>query len=651
MLAVVATFVAALGHRAHRAPPRGARRRDRPERRAVRRDLGARLRPLGADDRGLRARRHRSTSSRCSTPRWRRGARGSRAPQPRVRNSSAAARSWACSSSRSRSRSDRAFPARAVRAWIQYRSLGTGSGSNVLNVTSPLVSVRAKLNGKESTHEVFTVRTTEPKGDYWRVIALDQFQDDGWGLNSDQRSATELPGATHARGYDARHPDVPPRRHRRPLAAGRVPPDPHRRAGFAGAPRLDLAVPRQPARRAQLHGAVRGREPRPVGARSGHVRRPRTDVGRPRAPRATSRAGPAASPRSSPPTATTPYDKALALMKSFQSAPFTYDTTVDLGTTANALDKFLFETHRGFCEQYRGRVRRARAVDRAPDARRGRLPAGHARPGRALARRRRRTRTPGPRCGSATRWAGTGSSRRRGAPTRSTGLGTKSPGGRGATTTTTTTRADERARRPRRRRSPRRRSDSQIHVQPPPTTVDVVAHRRARRHRRPRGARDRRPARSSCSSRCSAFGAWRRTRRRRHDPDDRRRVLGAWTEALERLDGGRASIAGRRRRRSSSRCVRRPRSARAPPVRRSWTWRACTPPRCTRPTRRRRPRPTRPGRRSTRSSAALRATRAADPPLAGPLRSGLGAGARRAATRRRSGRADGAGRPTSLRAD
>ncbi|MDQ1449298.1 MAG: hypothetical protein QOC79_2269, partial [Actinomycetota bacterium] len=32
-----------------------------------------------------------------------------------------------------------------------------------------------------------------------------------------------------------------------------------------------------------------------------------------------------------------------------------------------------------------------------------------------------------------------------------------------------------------------------------------------------------------------AFGAWRRTRRRRHDPDDRRRVLGAWTEALEQL--------------------------------------------------------------------------------------------------------------------
>ena len=61
-------------------------------------------------------------------------------------------------------------------------------------------------------------------------------------------------------------------------------------------------------------------------------------------------------------------------------------------------------------------------------------------------------------------------------------------------------------------------------------------HARARDHRR----------RSSCSRSLvgallavrrarSRSRAWRRTRRRRHDPDARRRVLGAWTEALERL--------------------------------------------------------------------------------------------------------------------
>src|SRR5262249_3083638 len=61
------------------------------------------------------------------------------------------------------------------------------------------VSVKAKLSGT-SNQEVFSVSTTEPRGDYWRVIALDQFHDDGWGLNSEQKSASKLPGPMHAAG-------------------------------------------------------------------------------------------------------------------------------------------------------------------------------------------------------------------------------------------------------------------------------------------------------------------------------------------------------------------------------------------------------------------------------------------------------------------
>ena len=52
-------------------------------------------------------------------------------------------------------------------------------------------------------------------------------------------------------------------------------------------------------------------------------------------------------------SATTPFDKAAALESYFQrSHIFTYDPTVDLGASPNALDKFLFDTHRGFCEQF-----------------------------------------------------------------------------------------------------------------------------------------------------------------------------------------------------------------------------------------------------------------------------------------------------------
>ncbi len=39
-------------------------------------------------------------------------------------------------------------------------------------------------------------------------------------------------------------------------------------------------------------------------------------------------------------------------MNVFHAPPFSYDTRVNLGTTADALDKFLFSTHKGFCEQY-----------------------------------------------------------------------------------------------------------------------------------------------------------------------------------------------------------------------------------------------------------------------------------------------------------
>ena len=79
------------------------------------------------------------------------GARGSRAARTAGRSSSRGGASRARSSCSPRSRSARRVPARAARAWIRYRSLGSGSGSNILNVTSPLVSVGAKLNGKQST--------------------------------------------------------------------------------------------------------------------------------------------------------------------------------------------------------------------------------------------------------------------------------------------------------------------------------------------------------------------------------------------------------------------------------------------------------------------------------------------------------------------
>lgn len=48
----------------------------------------------------------------------------------------------------------------------------------------------------------------------------------------------------------------------------------------------------------------------------------------------------------------TPYDKAKALQDYFRSAEFTYDLNVGAGHDDDALQAFLFETKRGYCEQF-----------------------------------------------------------------------------------------------------------------------------------------------------------------------------------------------------------------------------------------------------------------------------------------------------------
>ena len=49
-----------------------------------------------------------------------------------------------------------------------------------------------------------------------------------------------------------------------------------------------------------------------------------------------------------------PYHRALALEKFFRSPPFTYDLNAPAGHDNEALETFLFGTHRGYCEQFAG---------------------------------------------------------------------------------------------------------------------------------------------------------------------------------------------------------------------------------------------------------------------------------------------------------
>ena len=332
--------------------------------------------------------------------------------------------------------------------------------------------------------------------------------------------------------------DVPPRRDRRALAPGRVPPDRHRRAGLAGAPRLDVAVPRQPARPASpTTCSPRSRTPTTAMLESVTLDDLEADVGRHRAAEqllGRARDFAAGRHRGRAPRPTTRRSRSMNGVPASRRS--SYDQTVDLGTTADALDKFLFETHRGFCEQYAAAFAElARSIGLPTRVAVGYQP-GQLDARRAVARRRRRTRTPGPRSGSGRRSAGTGSSRRPAAPTRSPASAARprpAPADRRRPRRPPTT-AQRARRRPRRRRPTPVAEPGQL-----PTTP---AGRRTSHTARPRRSPRRLVALAVARRRVRAVLARARDRarggaprRRRHDPDARRRVLGAWTEALERL--------------------------------------------------------------------------------------------------------------------
>ncbi|HEV2768279.1 MAG TPA: DUF3488 and transglutaminase-like domain-containing protein [Acidimicrobiales bacterium] len=52
--------------------------------------------------------------------------------------------------------------------------------------------------------------------------------------------------------------------------------------------------------------------------------------------------------------ATTPYDQALQLQEHFRDGTFTYDLSVPAGHGGDDLERFLFETQAGYCEQFAG---------------------------------------------------------------------------------------------------------------------------------------------------------------------------------------------------------------------------------------------------------------------------------------------------------
>jgi transglutaminase-like putative cysteine protease len=426
-----------------------------------------------------------------------------------------------------------AFPGARGRAWLNYRSLGKGNGSDLLSTADPLTSVADKLNITNANKEVFTVASKRQT--YWRVAGEGQFEDGHWTIAENGSSLSKLPGPRNLPGGEVLHQTF------RLVAADPVWLPAAYRPLRTTAPNagvlLDSATlyvgKNAPANltydidseiflptKAQLE-TVRFDELRE--APRGQRNLPDNFPASIRELAARETAG-----------ATGPYQKAAMLEDFFQRrGGFVYDTTVNLGTSEHALERFLLTVKRGFCEQF--------ATSFAEMARSLGLPARVAigyqsgtleRDGLWHVRNRDAHAWPEVWLGNDIGWYAFEPTKsifnhatRRGDPAAeqpSSSTGTTPT----TTSTGTTTRGSTVTSTP----TPR----SQNRELTPPT----------------KGSRSSTGRRVFAGIAVTALAialivagvvialvarAMRRTRRRRHDPDARRRVLGAFAEAIERL--------------------------------------------------------------------------------------------------------------------
>jgi transglutaminase-like putative cysteine protease len=251
------------------------------------------------------------------------------------------------------------LPGAEADAVIDWQDIGDEEPTRV--VPSPMIDLRTRLVEQPNV-EVFTVRADQPS--YWRLTALDEFDGQLWkssygtdGAGGDLARAVDseadtltvrqtitiealnavwLPAAFEPRSLDVEDADVGWDEDSSTLIVDR------------GVPTSDgltyevtSAIPRWTADELRT---VADDVPAEIADRylalpdtlSPEIRGlAQTIVGRAEA--------------------RTPYDRAMALQSYFRdSGLFTYDDTVGPGHSVNALASFLFDTRRGYCEQFAG---------------------------------------------------------------------------------------------------------------------------------------------------------------------------------------------------------------------------------------------------------------------------------------------------------
>lgn len=224
------------------------------------------------------------------------------------------------------------------------------SGSRT--TVSPLVDLRGRLVDNTDL-EVFTVRTSQRA--YWRLTSLDTFDGDIWSSNETYRptrgSLPDVDADTDGAALVDQEFTISA------LASIWLPAayEPERVGGVGGvsySPESGSLISRSDTSDGLTYN-VQSRVPLPSAVEL---------AGAPAAfPRGLGRylELPDISPRVRQLALReagrgSPYERALALQRFFRSGAFRYDLRVTQGHSGDALSRFLFETRRGYCEQFAG---------------------------------------------------------------------------------------------------------------------------------------------------------------------------------------------------------------------------------------------------------------------------------------------------------
>jgi transglutaminase-like putative cysteine protease len=251
------------------------------------------------------------------------------------------------------------LPGAEAEAVIDWRHIGDAEPTRV--VPSPMVDLRTRIVEQPNV-EVFTVRSKVPS--YWRLTALDEFDGQMWkssyGTDSakgdlpqavDSAAETDtvrqtvtvealggvwLPAAFEARSLEAEGADVGWDEDSSTLIVDRDVP-----TSDGLTYEVTSAIPTW--RGPQLREVSDADLPEDIGRQYTALPEAVSPEVRGLAQTVIDRAG-----------AQTPYDRAMALQSYLRSSLFTYDDTVGPGHGADALATFLFQTRRGYCEQFAG---------------------------------------------------------------------------------------------------------------------------------------------------------------------------------------------------------------------------------------------------------------------------------------------------------